>query len=239
MTTADITAKTSKACSRFRLPDIPQREPDEVTSFDHLHRMGNAHHLARHFGNPETTLIGADRWITNDPQSFRTRARYPDLLIAFDANLAAYDANNGYVISEQGKPPDFVLEVASPSTGAVDVGAKRDDYAAMGIAEYWRFDNTGASHGERLAGDRLMDGVYVPLDIEALADGSFQGYSEVLNLHLRWENGQLGWYDPTTGRHIATFDDERARADAAEARADTAEARVRDLEAKLRHRSEG
>ena len=37
-----------------------------------------------------------------------------------------------------------------------------------------------------------------------------QGYSAVLNLHLRWEQGQLAWHDPATGRHIATFESERA-----------------------------
>ncbi len=41
-----------------------------------------------------------------------------------------------------------------PSTGRVDVEAKRDGYAALGIPEYWRFDETGRRHGTRLAGDR-------------------------------------------------------------------------------------
>ena len=36
------------------------------------------------------------------------------------------------------------------------------------------------------------------------------GYSAVLNLHLRWEQGQLAWHDPATGRHIAAFESERA-----------------------------
>ena len=67
---------------------------------------------------------------------------------------AAYHRSNGYIISEQGKPPDFVLEIASPSTGQIDVTDKRDDYADARIREYWRFDETGRYHGRRLAGDR-------------------------------------------------------------------------------------
>ena len=43
----------------------------------------------------------------------------------------------------------------------------------------------------------------------------------------------LGWYDPATGLHILTYDDQRNRADTAHARADNAEARVRELEEKL------
>ena len=91
------------------------------------------------------------------------------------------------------------------------------------MPEYWRFDKTGQYHGTRLAGERLVNGVYVPIDIEELSEDVLQGYSDVLGLYLRWERGELGWYDPATGQHIATFDTERARAD-------RAEARVRELE---------
>ena len=211
---------------RFRLPDIPQREPDEVSQFDHLFKTGRSHALAVHLGNPETTLVEADRWIIVEPGTFRELARYPDLLVAFGVDPVAYEASNGYIISEQGKPPDFVLEVASASTANTDIGAKRDDYARMLIPEYWRFDKTGQYHGTRLAGERLVNGVYEPIDIEELSEDVLQGYSEALGLYLRWERGELGWYDPATGQHIATFDTERARAD-------RAEARIRELEARL------
>ena len=145
---------------------------------------------------------------------------YPDLFVAFDADPAGYLARNGYVISEQGKPPDFVLEIASRSTGRRDTVDKRISYAALGIQEYWRFDATGQFHGTRLAGDRLVNDQYQPLHIEQLPDGSIQGHSEILNVNLRWENGQLGWYDPNTGKHIPTLAD--------------AEARVRELEETVR-----
>ena len=218
---------------RFRLPDIPQREPDEVSQFDHLFKTGRSHALAVHLGNPETTLVEADRWIIVEPGTFRDLARYPDLLVAFDVDPAAYEASNGYIISEQGKPPDFVLEVASASTADTDIGAKRDDYARMLIPEYWRFDKTGQYHGTRLAGERLVNGVYQPIDIEELSEDVLQGYSEALGLYLRWERGELGWYDPATGQHIATFDTERARADAERAARLQAEERIRQLEARL------
>ena len=231
---------TSPYPGRFRLPDIPEREPDEVTQFDQLFKTGLSHALAVHLGNPDTTLVEADRWIIAEPGTFRDLARYPDLMVSFDADPAIYKANNGYIVSEQGKPPDFVLEVASASTADTDTGAKRDDYARLGIPEYWRFDETGQHHGTRLAGDRLENGVYVPMPIEELAEDVLQGYSPALNLHLRWERGGLGWYDPATGQHIATFDMERARADNAETRADIeraarlrAEERIRELEARL------
>ena len=238
MTTART--KTTKSPSRFRLPDPPRREPDEMTQYDHLFKTGNSRYLAIHLGNPDTTLVEADRWIIAHPSDDRTRARRPDLLIAFDVDPADYEASNGYVVSEQGKPPDFVLEVASESTAETDVRAKRDEYAVLGILEYWRFDKTGEFHGLRLAGDRLVDGAYQPIPIDELDDRSLEGYSAVLNLNLRWENGRLGWYDPETGRHIPTYEDEHEARVTAEARADSehaarvaAEARIRELEERL------
>ena len=224
------TAKTLKQQGRFRLPDPPPREPDEMTAYDHVYKHGNHHYMAIHFGNPDTTLVEYDRWVIASPQDNRSRGRRPDLLIAFNVSPEDYRASNGYIISEQGKPPDFVLEVASVSTADIDTGAKRDGYATLGIPEYWRFDETGEYHGARLAGDRLVHGRYEPILIEELADGSLQGYSQVLNLNIRWEHSQLGWYDPATNRHIATFEDERQARIAAEAR-------IKELEAELARRN--
>ena len=143
-----------------------------MTSYDHLHKLGNSHHLIQRFGNPETTLVEAERWIIAHPDADRSRARRPDLLIAFGVDPEAYEASNGYVISEQGKPPDFVMEIASESTARTDVVEKRVEYAGLGIPEYWRFDETGEHHGARLGGDRLVNGRYEPMPIHDLPDGS-------------------------------------------------------------------
>ena len=229
MTAADIHSKTPPAPGKFRLPDPPEHPDDKMTSFKQLSATGHAHHLAMHLGNPDTTLVTGERYVVVRPTRSMAGSHYPD-------------------IDEQGKPPDFVLEIASQHTGHVDVGEKRVAYESLGIPEHWRFDETGQHHGARLAGDRLVEDRYEPIDIDELADGGLQGYSAVLNLHLRWENGRLAWYDPDAGRHIATFESERGRADdaetrasveraaraEAETRADAAEARVQKLEAELR-----
>ena len=126
-------------------------------------------------------------------------ARRPDLLIAFGVDPEAYEASNGYVISEQGKPPDFVMEIASESAARTDMVEKRVEYAGLGIPEYWRFDETGEHHGARLGGDRLVNGRYEPMPIHELPDGSLDGYSEALRLNIRWERGQLRWARPENG----------------------------------------
>ena len=87
MTTAKpaIPATTTSAYpGRFRLPDPPEREPDEkMTSFKHLAHAGNAYLLAEHLGNPDTTLVAADRWVVADPSYNKARAKRPDMLVAF------------------------------------------------------------------------------------------------------------------------------------------------------------
>ena len=243
MTTPDTTAQTSQVKCRFRLPDPPQREPDEMTLYDSLFKTGNSRNLALHLGSPEAALVEADRWIVPDPSFNRARARRPNLLVAFGVDPAAYKSSNGYIISEQGKPLDLVLEVASESTAEIDVGAKRRDYATLGIGEYWRFDETGQYHGARLAGEQLVEGEYLPIDVIELPGGSLQRYSTALDLNIRWEAGELLFYDPTTGRPVATLEDERAKtaaealANAEQSRADNAEARVRELQELLRRQT--
>ena len=233
MTTVNRTGKSPQVQERFRLPDPPQREPDEMTQYDHLFKHGDSHALAVHLGNPDSTLVEADRWIVPDPSFNKARARRPDLLVAFGVDPEAYRASNGYVVSEQGKAPDFVLEVASESTGETDVVEKRAEYAALGIGEYWRFDETGEHHGTKLAGDRLAEGGYEPVEIEELPGGVLQGYSRALDLYLRWEAGRLVLHDPATGLPILDLEGQIARASAAEARADTAEARANQAEGRV------
>ena len=213
---------TAKDKPTFRLPDRPEREPDDMTSYRQLTAPSIVEPLRHYLGNLETTLMTGDHYLCRTIAPNLAGSRYPDLLIAFNADLEAYERSNGYIIAEQGKPPDFVLEIASHSTGSEDVGDKRDDYADFGIPEYWRFDETanGSWHGARLAGDRLVNGEYQPIPIERMPGGILQGYSPILNLLLRWENGELRWHDPVTGEHIATFASERLRANRAEVRAE-------------------
>lgn len=223
------------------LPDAPR--PDDVNNSEYLHIPGNSHYLAEHLGNSGTTIVSGEALIRRTPTDESRGLLAPDLFVAFNADHGLYVRRRGYVIADHGKPPDFVLEIGSSSTGEHDVTFKRDGYAALGIPEYWRFDPSGGEyHGAPLAGDQLTAGnVYEPIPIERIGGRTFQGYSAVLNLHLRWEEGRLLWFDPATGRHITRLRDERelrlsaeARADRAEARANNAESRVRELEEELR-----
>ena len=222
-------------------PDPPPRHPDEMSSHRHLSEQGAPYLLNWHFANPDTTLIAAELYIAPEPRSGIKGLRVPDLMIAFDVDPEACHRSNAYIISEQGKPPDFVLEVASRSTGRIDVRDKPADYAALGIPEYWRFDETGEHHGVRLAGDRLVGDHYEPITITERPDGGLEGYSEVLELYLRWEDGWLQWHDPETGRaimnlaemqHIAE-EERQGRLEEQKARLEEQKARLEEQKARL------
>ena len=215
--------------SSYQLPEPPEKSPeDRMTSSRQLAPTGNMHSLITHLGNLDTTIVVGDMPLTAAPRLGSRQRRYPDLLIAFDVKPELFRQNRGYIVSEQGKPPDLVLEFASLSTRANDNGEKRDFYAALGVREYWRFDETDDNESVRLVGETLVEGVYLPLPVNPVSEGILEGYSPALNLCLRREDGNLRFYDRDRQRYLPTISDERARADVAEQRALELEALLRE-----------
>ena len=223
-------------------PDAPQR--DDMQNSIYLYEIGTTAALREHFGNPDTTLVRNEARLGPSLSAPRD-TRVPDLMVAFDCHVARVQEDNGYCLESQPHPPEFVLEVASRTTGIVDYTEKRADYARYGVAEYWRFDPTGGDyHDDALAGDRLVGGRYARIAI-AWADAEHgRGYSEALGLYVCWEREELRFYDPVEGRYLRTMNESEARGDAeAEGRRREAEARrmeaVRaDMEAEARRRAE-
>ena len=217
----------------IRFPDAP---PEEMTAYHNVNLPGYPGSLTAHFGNSETTVILSEIAAGLFASENREGIRYPDLLISLNARPELIIPRNGYLISEQGKPPDFVLEVGSASTGPIDEGVKRQDYARFRVPEYWRFDPSGGDyHSVHLAGDRLAGEEYDPIAIQRTSERHFWGHSDVLNLDLCWEDGQLRFWDPVNRLYLNTYLEERASRVSETARADAAEARARQLEEELRH----
>ena len=129
----------------------------------HLHDPAHIASLRLHYGESETTLVMGEvpiAWSAGQGEGIRV----PDLLIAFNVDRAGIIDRRGYAIEREGKPLDFALEVASPTTRMTDYTAKRGDYEACGISEYWRFDASGGlCRDVALAGDRLVDESYHPI----------------------------------------------------------------------------
>ncbi|MFQ5594730.1 MAG: Uma2 family endonuclease [Anaerolineae bacterium] len=124
---------------------------------------------------------------------------------------------------ENYKAPDFVLEIAAPTTYKEDTGPKKGLYALLGIREYFLYDRTGEFLWPQLQGYRLVGREYVPV-------GGEWPRSEVLGIEFRLEDGRLRLYDVETGERLLTRE-ERLEQEAAARR--EAEAEVELLRAEL------
>ena len=166
----------------------------------------------------------------------------PDVFVVFGVEDRM---RMSYKVWEEGKGPDFVLEVASPGTWREDVGPKREVYARLRVREYWLYDPLGEHLTPELQGYRLVDGKYERQPLVESLDGRLALRSETLGLDLWVKGGEMRFRDPETGLNLLSHREEHATRrqeavarQAAEARAEreavarqAAEARVAELEA--------
>ena len=166
----------------------------------------------------------------------------PDVQVVF--GVSPQDRPS-YRIWDKGKAPDFVLEVASPSTADRDAEAKAEEYARIGVREYWRLDPQGTLMGTPLEGYEATGGKFDPMrPVSSSAQGRWFR-SEVLGLDLRSRRQNratvLVFRDPRTGEEFdgALEESERQRRIAergfreAEQRASAAEQRASATETEL------
>ena len=211
-------------------------------------------------GNPGLPLFDSSNTILcYDPSNLNIRVS-PDYYFAVGIDPETVKHRGIYRTWVQGKPPDFVLEVASPSTARNDETTKRDIYAGMGVPEYWRYDptdlidpNQRSLYAVPLVGEILVDGAYQPLPVTPGPEDCIMGYSPALGVSLAVKDKRLMVYDQELGDFVAEFEEqEQAKMQAqAEARAEremrvAAEnqlseqaATIRRLEEELRRLREG
>lgn len=209
-------------------PEQPDGFPDAMYQFPKLnHTMELL--LWRYDDRPDVLVSGnnAIYYEQGNPRVHRS----PDGFIAFGVDRDAILQENGYKVWEVGKPPDWVLEIASPSTARNDLTIKRDIYASLGIGEYWRLDCSGGRYyGEPLVGEYLQDGQYRRFEIHTSADGRAWGHSPVLNLDMYWGPDYLRYYDPVAGEWLLDWGQQNAELE------DTRR-RLRELQDELRRRN--
>ena len=236
------TARTmTNAWIHRTLPDIFYEEPEPVEDgmlqdlpMRYLIRL-----LDERYEDRDDVFMSGVVFISYDQRNGNARVA-PDFFIAFGVDAAAIRVNlPNFWLWETGKAPDWVMEVASPSTARNDLETKRNLYAELGIAEYWRFDPTGGElYGKPLAGDRLVDGRYVECETAYGADGSMRAHSELLGVDFYWDGtGRFDILDPATGRTIDRYVlardaqlAEAVRAEAAESMREAAEERAEAAE---------
>ena len=196
--------------------------------------------------SPEEVFIDTNTPVCFNRDNLNDRVM-PDVYIAFNVDAQAIRQRKLYLPWEAGKPPDFVLEVGSESTSQNDLGPKRDRYAQIGVLEYWRFDPSGGGHyGQPLAGERLVSGAYLPIELTTEPDGILKGHSTMLGRSLCWQDGIPELYDPdsnTYHRDLTQAEAARQSSDAAlnaeRIARQVAEARIRELEEEIRRQEGG
>ena len=208
------------------LPD-PPKDPERM---EQMPTIAMAFYMIKDFhAGQGDVLVGSEGYLCQSARSYSDQY-VPDLIFArVDEPDTVVNIQNGYVIDEVGKPPDFVLEVASPSTGRADYTTKRDGYARLGVVEYWRFDPSGGEYHDRpLAGDLLVDGAYQPIELHYEPDGSIWGRSAALALDLYWQTGDLRFYDYGRGVFLPEYREVKGQRDAERAGRRFAETRAED-----------
>ena len=173
----------------------------------------------------------------------------PDVYVVLGA--PAHPPRDTYMLWNEPKGPDFVLEVTSKSTRGDDERRKRDVYAALGVREYFLYDPRAEYLAPPLQGFRLRDGEYRRLPaVTMLSNRGVSVASEVLGLELRDEREarRLRLHDRAAEEDLLTYEEaEQARDEAEQVRKEaerareeetaarrTAEARIAELEARLR-----
>ena len=153
--------------------------------------------LRTRFGERRNVYVAGDMLIYYREGDVSSRVA-PDAYVVLGAN--GNHPRMSWLVWEEGLPPTFVLEIGSPFTWRRDTGEKRDVYARIGVAEYWRFDAMGDLFSPGLIGERLVDGTYRSLDVRTDESGVLRGHSPTLGLDLCVrDNNELRLFDPADG----------------------------------------
>ena len=242
MATRGATIATKRRPAPERLPDIFYEDPEPVEDgmqqWDPMSEISIL--LKRYYRGRPGVFTSGGGFIMYNRANGNDRVA-PDFYIAFDVDLDFIREHlPNFWMWEVGKAPDFALEVASPSTAANDLGPKRDLYARLGIAEYWRIDHTGGDlYGDPLVGERLIDGEYVAYPPQERGDGAVIVHSELLDLDFCWlGDGAFDVLDPATGQTIDDAERQRAGRLAAEAETQVARDHARASDARARVEAE-
>ena len=204
----------------------PLPDPPEKTDMQQVrHYVAARSALGAYLGGRGDVLVAGYGYLIVSRESVEDWAEhfYPDCVVAFGVDPESIIDRNGYVISEVGKPPDFVLEIASKTTSSRDETVKLEGYANMMVPEYWMFDGSGKGYYSRvLSGYRLVGDAYRPIELTEEADGEVRGYSPALSLYLCADvENRLRFWDSATQEYLPTHKeaiDGQARAEAARER---------------------
>ncbi len=183
---------TALAAVVFPAAEAAAREPDTVEYPERQWIAQSVWHgdvvrqatdaLGNHFRDREDVLVAMEL-VVYYQRGDNTAWLRPDVQVVFGVERGGN--RRTYKVWEEGRAPDFVLEVASPSTAGHDARYKAAEYARIGVREYWRLDPEGTLMGTALEGYRATGGRYEPVKSVERPGGGRHLRSRVLGLDLR------------------------------------------------------
>ncbi|HEV3021236.1 MAG TPA: Uma2 family endonuclease [Pirellulales bacterium] len=189
--------------------------------------------LFRFFAKRQDVYVAGDMFLYYDEGNPDAK-KAPDVMVA--KGVRGNHPRRSFRTWEEGVVPAVVFEIVSRRTQHEDRNAKKDDYAQIGITEYFIFDPEGISAEPLLQGFRLHEGRYVPLAM----DEAGRVTSRELGLNLEVDEPYLRVIDPRSGERLKTdreLEEEnietRAKAEKEKQRADAERRRADNLEAEL------
>jgi Uma2 family endonuclease len=201
----------------------------------------------RHLRNIFSAFDILDRHYADDPEVYvasnmfiyfvegdRRRHVSPDLFIVKGVPKRTAPERRSYrTWEESGRGPSTVIEYTSKSTRREDLGTKLELYRdVLRVKEYFLFDPYAEWMDPPLQGFRLRRGRYVRI---RPVDGRLP--SEELGLHLVADDDLLRFWQPSTGRFLATANEIAAERDAAAAKLEQLEAELKALKHRQQRRS--
>ena len=110
--------------------------------------------LREHFKQRDDVYVGANMFLYYEENNPRAVVA-PDVFVVIGTPKHVRDS---YLLWNEPKGPDLVVEVTSRSTRREDQGRKKGVYASLGVSEYFLFDPTGDYLRPRLQGMVLRQG---------------------------------------------------------------------------------
>jgi hypothetical protein len=161
--------------------------------------------LRNHFTDIPDVYVSGNLLLYYEPGNPKKHVA-PDVFVVFGVEKKK---RRTYLLWEEGKGPDFVLELVSRKTYRKDLGEKKELYASVfSVKEYYLYDPDGRYLQPTLQGYRLARGVYFPIQ-RTLED---RLPSFVLSLELGEKDMGLGLYNPQTNQWLLKPVEEEASA---------------------------
>ena len=183
--------------------------------------LGAIQLLDIHFTDQPDVFVGGNNFLYYVKGNRRKHVS-PDVMVTI--GIPKLPLRDYYLVWEEGKAPDFIVEISSKSTKREDMKVKFELYRdVLRVREYFLFDPRAEYLNPPLQGFRLAGPDYVPIEPVA---GRLP--SEVLCLHLECDGDRLRFFNPVTGARLLNpieareaadhrAEEERRRAEAAEA----------------------